>query len=103
MLYFLKNNLPYERESGEIVYPVVFVQAPEKPDLSRFYDYVLDALKIPYRRSAPLSHREALIEQAFEEYSVKLTLGEHAQAEGVHERSQESDQLYEETPCPCGN
>ncbi len=73
-LYFLRNNLPYERESGEIVYPVVFVQAPEKPDLSRFYDYVLDALKIPYRRSAPLSHREALIEQAFEEYSVKLII-----------------------------
>ena len=44
-LYFLRNNLPYERESGEIVYPVVFVQAPEKPDLSRFYDYVLSPFK----------------------------------------------------------
>ncbi|MEM5777936.1 MAG: TniB family NTP-binding protein [Candidatus Aenigmatarchaeota archaeon] len=71
--YFYKKHEPYEDEEG-VKTPVLFVQAPNKPDVNFMYDIILDTLTIPYRKSEPLSLKFQRITDAFKRYEIKLMI-----------------------------
>lgn len=71
--YFLKKHEPYEDEEGLKV-PVLFIQAPHKPDVNFMYDIILDTLAIPYKKSEPLSLKVQRVLDAFKRYEIKLTI-----------------------------
>lgn len=55
---FFSLHRPYMRDSDKCyIAPVVYIQAPPKPDEKRFYNNLLESLYIPYKVSDRVEHK----------------------------------------------
>ncbi len=56
---FFTSHAPYIREvDNTYIAPVVYIQAPPKPDEKRFYNNLLDSLGVPYKMSDRVEHKQ---------------------------------------------
>lgn len=56
---FFSSHAPFIRDTDKMyIAPVVYVQAPPKPDERRFYNNLLDSLGVPYKMSDRVEHKQ---------------------------------------------
>lgn len=59
---FFSSHAPYIRkDDNTYIAPVVYIQAPPKPDEKRFYNNLLDSLGVPYKMSDRVEHKQQQI------------------------------------------
>ena len=70
---FLKMHMPTDGIETDAV-PVIIVQAPPRPDISMFYDSILDEILIPFKKSDSLSRKDAEITYYFSKLGTKMLI-----------------------------
>ncbi len=56
---FCRKHQPYIKdEDSTLVAPVLYIQAPPKPDERRFYNNILDAINSPYRLNEKVEYKQ---------------------------------------------
>lgn len=70
---FLKMHMPTDGIETDAV-PVIIVQAPPRPDVSMFYDSILDEILIPFKKSDSLSRKDAEITYYFSKLGTKMLI-----------------------------
>ncbi len=70
---FLKMHMPTDGIETDAV-PVIIVQAPPRPDVSMFYDSILDEILIPFKKSDSLSRKDAEITYYFSKLGTKILI-----------------------------
>jgi len=71
--HFCKMHKPYEDPEG-IKMPVIYLQAPHKPDVGMFYDSILEKVDFAFRKSDSLSTKFIKIKHYLKEFGVKLVI-----------------------------
>ena len=71
--HFYKMHEPYEDPEG-IKMPVIYLQAPHKPDVGMFYDSILEKVDLAFRKSDSLSTKFIKIKHYLKELKVKLVI-----------------------------
>lgn len=63
-----------EEATGELVLPVLMLQAPPEPDEKRFYNAILESLFAPYRNSEKIEFRQQRVIHLMKKLKVKLLI-----------------------------
>lgn len=71
--HFCRMHEPYEDPEG-IRMPVIYLQAPHKPDVGMFYDIILEKVDFAFRKSDPLSIKFIKIKHYLKEFGVRLVI-----------------------------
>lgn len=72
---FFNRHSPFIRNDDNIfIAPVVYVQAPPKPDEKRFYSSILDALAIPYRYNDRVGKQQFQVIQVLKHMETKVLI-----------------------------
>lgn len=72
---FARQHPPSDNTEGEgIIVPVLFVQAPTKPDENLFYNALLDAIFAPYKASDHPSKKYSQIVRTFQQLKLKMLI-----------------------------
>ena len=75
--YDLHNKtIERENEHGDIVYeiPIIYLQAPNSPNESKLYSYILDELCIPHKGTEKVLEKERLVEHYLDKLNTKMIL-----------------------------
>ncbi|NOW94767.1 TniB family NTP-binding protein [Mucilaginibacter sp. SG564] len=72
---FFNKHLPFIRDEDNVfIAPVVYVQAPPKPDEKRFYSSILDALAIPFRHNDRVGKQQFQVIQVLKHMETKILI-----------------------------
>lgn len=72
---FFKSHLPFIRDEDNVfIAPVVYVQAPPKPDEKRFYNSILDALAIPFKYNDRADKQQYQVIQVLKHMETKVLI-----------------------------
>ncbi len=71
--YFSKKNSPYEDPEG-VKIPVMYLQAPFKPDINIFFDSILEQIDPAFRKTDSLSTKLLKIKHYLREYETKVVI-----------------------------
>ncbi|MDK2812417.1 MAG: hypothetical protein PWQ78_627 [Petrotoga sp.] len=71
--YFNKKNPPYEDPEG-VKIPVLYLQAPFKPDINMFFDSILEQIDPAFRKTDSLSTKLIKIKHYLREYDTKVVI-----------------------------
>lgn len=72
---FLKEHQSYvDKETGELIAPVVAIQAPPEPDEKRFYAAILESMNAPYRSSENAETRRFRVGHLLKKVKVRILM-----------------------------
>ncbi|MTK52139.1 MAG: AAA family ATPase [Paludibacter sp.] len=72
---FFVSHKPYLREADQsFIAPIVYCQAPPKPDEKRFYNNLLDSLFVPYRVSDRVEHKQQQLLNVLRRMETKMLI-----------------------------
>ena len=70
---YAKAHAPFAREEdGQLIWPVLYIQAPPEPDEKRFYNVILDHVCAPYRISDRVDKKQQQVIHILQQMEVKL-------------------------------
>jgi hypothetical protein len=66
-------HAPFSREEdGQLIWPVLYVQAPPEPDERRFYNVILDRICAPYRLNDRVDKKQLQVIHILKQMKVKV-------------------------------
>lgn len=72
---FLKSHQAYDNISSDgITAPVMYIQAPSKPDVSRFYNIILEKLFAPFKANDPVKVKEPQVISILQRIKLQMLI-----------------------------
>lgn len=69
-----KHEASYDEKTGNVINPVIMVQAPPEPDERRFYNAILEHIFAPYKTSEKLDLRYLRVKKMLTELQTKALI-----------------------------
>lgn len=72
---FCKNHPPFSKEdSGSLIFPVLYIQAPPEPDERRLYNIILDTVSAPYKINDRVDKKQIQTINTLKNLQVRLLI-----------------------------